>query len=188
MAYEDGALDRWVELAQQGDEAALDEVLIRIRPMVLRRCTRFLPHHADAEDAAQEALLIISRKLTSYTGRGSFAGWVTVISSNAARATYRSLRDRADALGVLDTVPEPPDPRTTSVIAGTRLDLLDALDELEHRHPALVESFILRDLGELSYQEIADVTKTGLGTVKDRIHRARKFMEPRLRSDASRRS
>jgi RNA polymerase sigma-70 factor (ECF subfamily) len=182
VMQDDDALEHLVAAAQGGDQAALDEVLLRIRPMVLRRCTKFLPHHADAEDAAQDALLIISRKLTSYAGRGSFLGWVTVIASNSARSTYRSLRDRADALSGVGAVPDAPDPRTTSVIAGTRLDLLDALDELEQSHPALVESFILRDLGELSYQEIADLTKTRMGTVKDRIHRARKFMEPRLRA------
>lgn len=186
MLDDEGALADLVESARRGDQAALGEVLLRIRPMVVRRCTRFLPHHADAEDAAQEALLIISRKITSYSGRGSFVGWVTVVSSNAARATYRSLRDRADALSAVAAVPDSPDPRTTSVIAGTRLDLLEALDELEQRHPALVESFILRDLGELSYKEIAEVTETRLGTVKDRIHQARKFMEPRLRLDSVR--
>jgi RNA polymerase sigma-70 factor (ECF subfamily) len=79
-------------------------------------------------------------------------------------------------------MPDAPDPRTTSVIAGTRLDLLDALDELEQSHPVLVESFVLRDLGEMSYTEIAELTDTKLGTVKDRIHQARKFMVPRLRT------
>lgn len=181
MHNDSAALEDLVRSATCGDQAALDEVLLRIRPVVLRRCSRFLPHQADAEDAAQDALLIISRKITSYTGRGSFLGWVTVVTSNAARATYRSLRDRADTLSALVAVPDEPDPRTTSVIAGTRLDLLDALDELEQRHPALVESFVLRDLGELSYEEIAEVTQTPLGTVKDRIHQARRFVQPRLR-------
>lgn len=181
--HPDSVLEDLVEAARHGDEAALGEVLLRIRPVVLRRCAKFLPHHADAEDAAQDALLTISRKIASYSGRGSFLGWVTVVTSNTARSTYRSLRDRADALSAVGEVPDAPDPRTTSVIAGTRLDLLDALDELEQSHPALVESFVLRDLGELSYQEIAEVTGTRLGTVKDRIHRARKFMEPRLRLD-----
>jgi RNA polymerase sigma factor (sigma-70 family) len=186
VMYDDTALDDLVRSAQRGDEAALEEVLIRIRPAVLRRCSRFLPHRADAEEAAQDALMTISRKIASYAGRGSFLGWVTVVTSNAARATYRSLRDRGDRLRSLGVVPDAPDPRTTSVIAGTRLDLLEALDELEQRHPALVESFVLRDLGELSYAEIAEVTRTRLGTVKDRIHQARKFVQPRLRLDQGR--
>lgn len=171
--HQDSTLDDLAELARRGDQAALDEVLLRIRPLVLRRCAKFLPHQADAEDAAQEAMLIISSKITTYAGRGSFVGWVTVITSNAARATYRSLRDRSDRLSSVGVVPEPPDARTTSVIAGTRLDLLEALNELEQSHPALVESFVLRDLGELTYAEIAQITQTRLGTVKDRIHRAR---------------
>ena len=180
MTHEDDSLDELVRSAQGGDRAALEEVLLRIRPAVLRRCSRFLPHQADAEEAAQDALLTISRKITSYSGRGSFLGWVTVVTSNAARATYRSLRDRVGTLSTIGAVPDAPDPRTTSVIAGTRLDLLEALLELEQRHPALVESFVLRDLGELSYAEIAEVTQSPLGTVKDRIHQARKFVQPRL--------
>jgi RNA polymerase sigma-70 factor (ECF subfamily) len=181
MTHEDSSLDELVRAAQAGDAAALEEVLLRIRPLVLRRCSRFLPHHADAEEAAQDALLTISRKIASYTGRGSFVGWVTVVTSNTARATYRSLRDRVGTLSAIGVVPDAPDPRTTSVIAGTRLDLLEALLDLERRHPALVESFVLRDLGELSYAEIAAVTASPLGTVKDRIHQARKFVQPRLR-------
>jgi RNA polymerase sigma-70 factor (ECF subfamily) len=181
MTHEDSSLDGLVRSAQAGDRAALEEVLLRIRPLVLRRCSRFLPHHADAEEAAQDALLTISRKITSYTGRGSFVGWVTVVTSNTARATYRSLRDRVGTLSAVGVVPDAPDPRTTSVIAGTRLDLLEALLDLEQRHPAVVESFVLRDLGELSYAEIAEVTESPLGTVKDRIHQARKFVQPRLR-------
>ena len=181
---EDSALDDLVVVAQSGDRAALEEVLHRVRPAVLRRCAKFLPHRADAEDAAQEALLRISGSITSYVGRGSFLGWVTVVTSNTARATYRTLRDKADAVSAVGVVPDAAAARTTSVITGTRLDLLEAVNELERRHPALVESFILRDLGELSYSEIADLTSTRLGTVKDRIHQARKFIQMRLRADA----
>ncbi|WP_241562277.1 RNA polymerase sigma factor [Streptomyces hoynatensis] len=171
-------LRRLVTSAQAGDGVALDRLLVRLRPVVMRRCSRFLPHHADAEEAAQDALLSISTHLDTYRGRGSFLGWVTVIASNAARATYRSMRRRAEESHAV--VPEGTDPRTTSVIAGTRLDLMESLAALEARHPALVESFVLRDLGGLTYQQIAEITQAPLGTVKDRIHQARRFMRDRL--------
>ncbi len=170
---------RLVQLAQRGDADALQELLVRLQPVVLHRCARFLPHRMDAEEAAQDALLAISRKIGTYGGRGSFRGWVTVIASNSARATYRSLRRRAEIPGTT-TVSETPEPRTTSVIAGTRLDLLESLDELEQRYPDLVESFVLRDIGELSYDQIAEVVDVPLSTVKDRIHRARTFIRARL--------
>ena len=141
----------------------------------------------DAEEAAQDALLAISTKLGTYAGRGSFRGWVTVIASNCARATYRSLRRRSEVAGA-PALLEAPDPRTTSVIAGTRLDLLESLDAARHRHPDLVEPFVLRDVGELSYDEIADAVDLPLTTVKDRIHRARTFVRGRLRpADEARR-
>jgi RNA polymerase sigma factor (sigma-70 family) len=178
--YDDAGLDELVRSAQAGDRHALDEVLSRIRPLVLRRCARFLPHPQDAEEAAQDALLAVSTHIATYSGRGTFIGWVTVIASNSARSTYRSMRRRADTARAA-AVPETADPRTTSVIAGTRLDLMDSLRELERRHPAVVESFVLRDLGSLPYEDIAELLAVPLGTVKDRIHQARRFMRDRMR-------
>lgn len=176
---DDEDTDRLVRLAQAGDADALNELLVRLQPVVLHRCSRFLPYRMDAEEAAQDALLAVSRHLPSFTGRGSFRGWVTVIASNSARATYRTLRRRSEVAGTASMI-ETSDPRTTSVIAGTRLDLLESLDELEQRHPDLVDSFVLRDVAELSYDQIAVAVDVPLTTVRDRIHRARVFMRTRL--------
>ncbi|MHA6757643.1 sigma factor-like helix-turn-helix DNA-binding protein [Streptacidiphilus sp. PAMC 29251] len=57
---------------------------------------------------------------------------------------------------------------------------MESLTALEGRHPALVESFVLRDLGDLTYIQIAEITGAPLGTVKDRIHQARRFMREHL--------
>jgi RNA polymerase sigma-70 factor (ECF subfamily) len=53
---------------------------------------------------------------------------------------------------------------------------MEALSALEKQHPALVESFVLRDLGDLTYVQVAEILDVPLGTVKDRIHQARRFM------------
>ncbi|GAA3573320.1 RNA polymerase sigma factor [Microlunatus spumicola] len=167
----DEDLDGLVPAAQAGDAEALNALLVRLQPLVLRRCSRFLPHRADAEEAAQDTLLAVSRGLGGWTGRGSFRGWVTVIASNCARATYRALRRRSEVAGLAPWL-EGVDPQTTSVIAGTRLDLLESLDALGAAYP---------DLGELGYDEIAEVLGLPLTTVRDRIHRARTFVRARLR-------
>ena len=52
-----------------------------------------------------------------------------------------------------------PDPRTTSVIAGTRLDLLEAMETLERDHPQFVEPLLLRDVYGLPYEEIAQLDR-----------------------------
>jgi RNA polymerase sigma factor (sigma-70 family) len=165
--------------AAGGDTAALDEVLRRIYPLVMKRTSRFLPCLQDAEEACQDAMTSIARKIDSYAGTGSFSGWVTVIASNSARQTYRSLKRRS-AEQTTEELPESKDPRTTSVIAGSRIDLLEAIDKMEQTNPALVEAFILRDLGTLPYDEIAEQLGVPLGTVKARIHDARAVMRRHL--------
>ncbi|WP_300682701.1 RNA polymerase sigma factor [Nocardioides sp.] len=168
-----------LDAARTGDAEALDALLRAVEPLVLRRCARVLPFRPDAEEAAQEALLTIASRLQQYAGTGSFEGWVGTIATNQARMTYRSLRRRADEQG-WEEMAEHPDPARVSVIAGSRVDLLEALDELERHHPEAVEAFVLRDLGAQPYAEIADVLGAPLGTVKARIHTARRFLRERL--------
>lgn len=171
-----------VERARAGDAWAMEELLAQIRPFVVRRCARLLPHTLDAEEAAQDALLSIATHINDYNGSGSFIGWVTVIASNSARQTYRTLKRRFVERAVSE-LPVAPDPRTTSVIAGSRIDLLDAIEALEHAHPETAEAFVLRDVGSLPYEEIAELTQTPIGTVKARIHTARGFVRGRLGVD-----
>lgn len=181
MSVDEGELAGLLTCARSGDPASMDALLARVRPLVERRCRRILPHPQDAEEATQDALLAIATKLGSFSGTGSFAGWVNVIAANQARMTYRSLKQRFADRG-LDTLPDIIDSARTSVIAGTRLDLLDALEALEARHPETVDAFVMRDLGGLPYDEIAQGTGAALGTVKARIHTARSFVRERLNS------
>jgi RNA polymerase sigma-70 factor (ECF subfamily) len=172
-------VDELLARALEGDREALEELLRRLRPLVLRRCSRLLQYPEDAEEAAQEALLRITERLGDYSGRGSFEGWVSVVAANQARSTYRSMR-RAFEERRHGEPPERADPARTSVIAGSRIDLLDALEALEQRHPETVEPWELRDLGSHPYAEIAELTGTPVGTVKARIHTARTFLRQRL--------
>jgi RNA polymerase sigma-70 factor (ECF subfamily) len=79
------------------------------------------------------------------------------------------LRHRAKELPA-DVAPEQSDPRTTSVAAGTRLDLLEALQSLA---PDIGEAVALRDVLDLEYREIAALLNVPEGTVKSRIHDGR---------------
>ncbi|WP_112239110.1 RNA polymerase sigma factor [Kribbella monticola] len=185
MANDADALDELARRAAQ-DPALLDELIRQVQPQVMRICQRVLPHRADAEDACQDALLAIATKIGTFSGRSRFSTWVHVVASNAARETYRRLKRRAvenTAAWQDDDRParyDRPDPRTTSVVAGTRLDLLDALEQLETDLPETVTSVMLRDIYELSYDEIADQVGIPVGTVKSRISRARASLKAHL--------
>jgi RNA polymerase sigma factor (sigma-70 family) len=141
---------------------------------VLRRCGRFLPCKQDAEEAAQDALLQVSRRISSFEGRSRFSTWLYVVVANAARQTYRDLKRRAAEQPLSPAEDDRPNPSTTSVIAGSRLDLLDALERLEQSRPLLVAPLVYRDICELEYEEIADRLDLPLGTVKSRLHEARR--------------
>jgi RNA polymerase sigma-70 factor (ECF subfamily) len=172
-------LEELAARAAGGDEAALPELLQAIRPQVQRRVAKFLPYREDAEEAAQDTLMTVATKIHTFKGTGTFAGWLTIVATNQARQTYRSLKRRSVEQSA-EVLPEAVDPRTTSVIAGSRLDLLEALEQLESHHPQLVQPLVMRDLGALTYAEIADELQIPLGTVKARIHQARKEVAQRL--------
>jgi len=172
-------LDELAARAAAGDQEALLTLLAAIQPRVRRICGRMLLYPEDAEEAAQDALLLVSTRIHTFAGRSRFTTWLYAVASNSARSTYRSLKRRSSEIPT-DELPPAADPRTTSVIAGSRLDFLEALEVLGVDHPALVEPLLLRDIQELEYSDIADLLDIPVGTVKSRIHSARQFVQPLL--------
>lgn len=177
-------IDDLARRAQRGDRDALEALLTAVRPRVLNVCRGVLPHLPDAEDACQDALINIAGKIGTWGGRGRFTTWMHVVAVNSARSTYRRMKHQATAADPQEVGPlERPDPRTTSVIAGTRLDLLEAMETIERDHPQFVEPLLLRDVYGLSYEEIAQQVGAPLGTVKAQIHHGRRLARPLLRGD-----
>lgn len=173
-------LDDLARRAAEGDRAALEELLALVQPRVRRICGRMLLYPQDAEEAAQDALLLVATKIHQFAGRARFTTWLHAVASNSARSTYRTLKRRA-VEHATDELPVHADPRTTSVIAGSRLDLLEALEVVSEERPELVEPLVLRDVQQLDYAEIAALLDIPLGTVKSRIHAARLAVRPMLR-------
>ncbi|MGW1134622.1 RNA polymerase sigma factor [Streptomyces griseoluteus] len=169
-------------LAAAGDRAALDRLLAGLRPEVVRRCGRFLPCREDAEEAAQDVLLQVARHIGGFEGRSRFSTWLHTVVANCCRQKYRELKRRAAEQPAPAEVPEAADPRTTSVIAGSRIDLLEALDRLEREHPHLVAPLVYRDLCQLDYAEAAERAGIPLGTLKSRLYEARRLVRPWLRA------
>ena len=177
----DADLDRLARAASGGDAAALDSLLSAARPEALRICARFLPCREDAEEACQDTLLAVAKGIRTFAGRASFRTWLHAVAANRARSTYQTLRRRfiSEAAGV--PLPDRPDPQRTSVVAGTRLDLLDGLEAVQQE---FAEPVALRDILGLPYREIALLLAVPEGTVKSRIHHGRRLLRDRL-SDRS---
>jgi RNA polymerase sigma-70 factor, ECF subfamily len=179
-ADESDRLEALATRAAAGDTEAINELLALIEPRVMRLCSRMLPCKQDAEEACQDALLRVATKIDTFRGGSKFTTWLYTVAGNSARSTYRSLKRRSVEQPV-NEMPTHADPRTTSVIAGSRIDLLEALETMEASRPELVEPLVLRDIAQLEYADIARQLDQPLGTVKSRIHHARQYLRPLLR-------
>src|SRR3954463_1599263 len=93
-------LDALVAAAENGDAAAMNALLDRVRPVVLRTCARFLEVPEDVEDAAQEALLLIAGTLADRPRAESFRGWMYPVVVNVARQRFREVH-RGEVAGVV---------------------------------------------------------------------------------------
>lgn len=168
-------LDELAAVAGTGDVRALEALLRGIRPAVLRRCCALLPCRDDAEEACQDAMLQVARKIDTFDGDSAFTTWLHPIVTDCVRQTYRSLKRRQAEV----TAPAP-DPWRTSVTAGARIDLLEAVERLERSMPAAVEPFLLRDLADLDHAEISRRLGLPVPALRQRIAEARRFVRQHL--------
>ncbi len=171
----DDPVEALARRAASGDGRALDELLRVIRPIVLRRCQRVLENPADAEEACQDALVAVARRIGSFEGRARFSTWLYAVASNAAVDTHRKVRRRASETGTEDAAKVAV--TGGSSIASSRVDLLDAMTKLS---PTYAEPVAMRDFQGLSYDDIAAVLDVPVGTVKSRIHEARRQLRDLL--------
>jgi len=130
-------------------------------------------------------MLQVARGIGGFEHRARFTTWLYPIVTNCVRQTYRSLVRQAAEHVDPASLADVPDPRRTSVIAGARIAILDAVERLERRRPNVVAPFLLRDLADLEYSEIADRLGLSVATLKFRIHEARTFIRQQLTESAS---
>jgi RNA polymerase sigma factor (sigma-70 family) len=96
-------IDRLVARAQRGDADALEAVCARVRPLLVRHARRLLGRSSDAEDAVQEALIVICTRIVTYRWEGSFTGWVYAVATRSMlRRAASTPQEAALALELAD--------------------------------------------------------------------------------------
>lgn len=177
--------------AQGGDRAALEELLNRHYLRIFSLCRRMLDSEEDACDAAQEAVVSIVQNLPKFSQQAAFSTWAYRIAVNACLDEI-SKRKRRPLLSLgwrrgektdaeeTDPVLSAADPSDTAESAAARVDVQTALATLQDEFRVAV---VLRDQGELSYAEIAELLDVPIGTVRSRIARGRAELSERLGKD-----
>lgn len=175
-----------IAASKKGDSASFNQLVWAYQERAYNLAYRMLGDSDLAADATQEAFLSAYRAIGGFRG-GSFRAWILRIVSNACYDQLRRKQRRPTAsLEALYTVPEEY-PMAPSVGDGPeeqvlRQELWEMVGAgLQTLPPDQREAVILRDIQGLDYQEIAQVTRASLGTVKSRISRGRARLRDYLR-------
>src|SRR5688500_4808005 len=168
--------DSLIEQCLTGDQAAWELIVRQNWRKVFNVAYKFVGRHDEAEDLTQDIFLKIFKALASFDRRANFQTWIISISRNLCIDHYRSVRkERQTIARDVDTSDLQPasrerGPYQTAEHQDLRVLLRQGLEKLPL---TLRTAVVLRDLQELSYQEIADRLGLPEGTVKSRINRGR---------------
>lgn len=177
MQHDGAANADLIERARRGEARAFEDLARAVEAPLYRHVYRILGN-VDAEDVVQDALISAWRSIASFEG-GSFRAWVFRIATNRAIDVVRARRRRGELpleppedaeVEWAEPVASTPDPVE---IAGQG-EALKVVEEALKAIPAEQgAALMLRDIEGFSYEEIAHITASEIGTVKSRIHRAR---------------
>jgi RNA polymerase sigma-70 factor (ECF subfamily) len=166
-----------------GETRAFDELVRRYHNRLLNFIYRMIGDRERAEDLVQEAFVRVHRHLHRFDTTKKFSTWIYTIASNLAKnelrnrsrsplVFYQSMRPKSAEEDTRPLQFEDSSARPDDMFANRHLRELveQTVAKLSGHHR---EVFVLRELEGKSYEEIADITRCNLGTVKSRLNRAR---------------
>lgn len=175
--------ERLLEGLRAGSEEAYEALIREFQQPVYNLVARLLNDPAEACDVVQEVFLKIFRKVRSFRGDSSLKTWIYRIAVNQAynhqRWFNRHQRQQVELGGdgeakyahrIPDRGPSPYD----SAVEHEQAAMIEAA--LARISPSYRAAVVLRDIEELSYEEIAQILQVALGTVKSRIQRGREAL------------
>lgn len=177
-----------VERVQRGDKRAFDALVIKYQSRIVKVITRYLRDPVEAMDLAQEAFIKAYRALPNFRGDSAFYTWLYRIAINTAKNHIVAQGRRPPTDDVEATEAEyyegPSALKDTST--PERMVLRDEIekvvfDAIEALPEDLRTAITLRELEDMSYEEIAEAMDCPIGTVRSRIFRAREAIDKKLK-------
>jgi RNA polymerase sigma-70 factor (ECF subfamily) len=170
------SIDVTIQRAAEGDQSAWDTIVRTYWRKVFNVAYRFVGSYDEAEDLTQEIFVKVFRSLGTFDRRANFQTWLISVSRNLCIDRYRSgRREREVFAREVDAATVQAEAAGPSPLA--RVETRDRVgllrEALRGLSPALRTAVLLRDIHELSYQEIAGQLGIAEGTVKSRINRGR---------------
>ncbi|MET0895443.1 MAG: sigma-70 family RNA polymerase sigma factor [Acidimicrobiia bacterium] len=178
-------LDQLVGEARLGDRAAFDELVRRTHVDTYTLALRLTADEEDARDVVQDAYLKAWRALPDFRGDAQFTTWMYRITANTAyTAVKKRRRHRAESLDAMVNEPIELHPDLQPEGAAESSLALDELSRaLEELSPKLRTLVVLKDVYDLSHEEIAEELGISVAAAKVRLHRGRRKLRDLLYED-----
>jgi RNA polymerase sigma-70 factor, ECF subfamily len=184
--------ERLIARLRSGDMEAFEDMVSHFERPVYSLCFRLLGNSEDARDAAQETFLKVYRGLSSFRGESGLKTWIYRIAINQAMNQQRWWRrrhrdetisldlSRGDSDTTLGNLLPGADasPEQMAIDSERERSVIQALGEIKQEYRV---ALILREIEELSYEEIAETLAISIGTVKSRIARGREELRRRVK-------
>lgn len=177
-----------IKKCQQGDVEAFEKLIASYQRKVYTIAYRYMGKREEAEDLAQEAFIKVFRSIKSFRGESSFQTWLYHVVSNVCRDALRKNSRRAeDYLDCAITTEKGEIKREVAdwslspeqVVESKELGefLQSMINQLSPQHKEVI---IMREIQDMSYEEIANELGCSLGTVKSRLSRARRSLREKI--------
>jgi len=181
--------DLLIARALKGDQKAYESLLVRHRKAIFHVVTKIVRNPDEAQDLVQETFMKAFNALASYRSEYRFSTWLYKIAANCAIDFVRKKRIEALSLDrpiqtkdgqVEFELPDRTWDPERNLVRKQKLKSIDeAIDSLPDKYREVI---IYRHKDDKSYEEIADILGTPVGTVKARIFRARELLKKKLKS------
>ena len=170
---------------QNGDELAYNELVNRYKNKLLNFIYRYFGSKDDAEDILQETFIKLYYKKDYYKPISEFSTWIYTIAANLSKTELRKRKRRKTSqlseMGVENKEFDIRYEDDTDLEINTEYNEHQINKAIQDLETPFRTAFILRDIQELSYEEISKITEVPLGTIKSRINRARIQLQGKLK-------
>lgn len=175
-----------LEFQSNGTEKAFEILVQRFKNPLTNYVYRFLGDYDSCIDVVQDTFIKVYRYKDNYSSLAKFSTWIYTIAGNLARTEYQRKRRRnffsISSFGNEEKPFDIPDSSNRSDVAADMKMKNEIIQKaLLKVRDSYREAVILRDVQELSYEEIAEIMKIEVGTVKSRINRGRAELKKYLK-------
>ena len=175
-----------LEFQSNGTEKAFEILIQRFKNVLINYVYRFLGDYDSCTDVVQDTFIKVYRYKDNYNSSAKFSTWIYTIAGNLARTEYQRKRRRnlfsinsyGEENKTFEISDESNRPDITADANMKREIIQKALLKVRESNR---EAVILRDIQELSYEEISEILGIEIGTVKSRINRGRAELQKYLK-------